>query len=98
MIWKATPESGQLPGREGCMGEVHRQIITITFSPFEPISYKETIWIEVLRGRGGRLVLEGQGSETAIATHVLDPSGAAAPAPPERKLSKRKSSAKNLKK
>jgi hypothetical protein len=92
VIWKATPECGQLPGREGCMGEICRQIVTITFSPYEPIPYKETIWIEVLHGRGCRLVLEGQGSEIAGGANP-SVGDVGAPPPLERNPSKRKSKA-----
>ena len=56
VIWKATPESGRLPGREGYMNMAHKQIVTIVFSPHEPITYKQNVWIEVYRGRGCRLV------------------------------------------
>lgn len=38
------------------MNMVHKQIVTIVFSPHEPITYKQNVWIEVYRGRGCRLV------------------------------------------
>ena len=53
------------------MGEIYRQVVTITFSPHEPIPYRETIWIEVLRGRGCRLVLEGKGSEIGGTSSIV---------------------------
>ncbi|XP_073389836.1 uncharacterized protein [Physcomitrium patens] len=97
VIWKATPESGRIPGREGCMGEVYKQIVTITFSPFEPLAYAETIWIEAFRGRGHRLVLEGQGSAIITPRPVVGlaaPAATAGTAKASSKMTKRKSSAK----
>lgn len=79
------------------MGEVYKQIVTITFSPFEPLAYAETIWIEAFRGRGHRLVLEGQGSAIITPRPVVGlaaPAATAGTAKASSKMTKRKSSAK----
>jgi hypothetical protein len=93
VIWKATPESGRLPGREGYMSAAHKQMVTITFSPHEPIVYQEAVWIEVFRGRGRRLVLEGEGREDVILPPVLE-----LPAPAPVPVDKKKASKASKKK
>lgn len=93
IIWKASPESGKLPGREGYAASAHKQIVTVTFSPHDPILYREVVWIEVYRGRGCRLILEGEGTEGVTLSSIVDQIQQAN-APLQRKDSKKKSTLK----
>ncbi len=75
------------------MSAAHKQMVTITFSPHEPIVYQEAVWIEVFRGRGRRLVLEGEGREDVILLPVLE-----LPAPAPVPVDKKKASKASKKK
>ena len=46
-----------------CEFEPNQQVVNVKFSPREPRMYSQTIHIEVLKGRGFSILLEGQGIE-----------------------------------
>ena len=71
-----------------CEFEPNQQVVNIKFSPHEPRMYSQTIHIEVLKGRGFSVLLEGQGVEEV-------PCEPPPPEPPKKKQGRAKTPTKS---
>ncbi|OAE24036.1 hypothetical protein AXG93_4079s1260 [Marchantia polymorpha subsp. ruderalis] len=101
IIWSANPERGRIRGRRdlelteslGIQFHWNRQIVTISFAPFDIGFYSQVIYVQIRLGRGVRLTLEGTGVDERPPTPPPPP-----PPPPEEPKEKTKKGGKEVKK